>query len=141
MENGEAVLTFNEDWSVEQSGALVAGTRVRVRYALRRLLGGSDVGSAGQHSFNLNGFCRFDDGPAHCFDLGGRRPSEQRYTESVIELPTYARHLELWFERTGLYGSSRYDSDYGHNFSFKVYPALDVSGAVRRYVSELSRSP
>jgi hypothetical protein len=139
VEQGDPVLTFEDDWRVEQTAALVANSRVRVRYAFRRLLGGSDLGSGGPHSFNLTGFYRFDEGRPRTLDLGGRRPSSDAFAEAVIEIPGSARRLELWFERGGLYGSPRYDSDYGRNFVFRVYPALDVSSAVRRYVNDLSQ--
>jgi hypothetical protein len=138
--NGESILTFGSDWHVEQSAPLVAGTTVRIRYAFRRLMGGSDLSPSGQHSFNLTGFYSIDGGRPVTFDLGGRRGAGEEFAEKVIELPGSARCLELWFERVGLYGTARYDSDFGRNFRFKVYPALDVSSAVRRYVSELSRS-
>jgi hypothetical protein len=138
MDNGEPVLTFHADWRVEQSGVLVASSRVRVRYALRRLLGEADMAPIGQHSFNLTGFYRIDEGGPVSFSLGGRRDPAEEFAERTIDLPASARKLELWFERVGLWGSLRYDSDYGRNFVFKVYPALDVSNAVRRYVAELT---
>jgi hypothetical protein len=141
MDSGEPILTFHDDWRIEQSGVLVANSRVRIRYAARRLLGGGDLAPTGQHSFNLTGFYQIDDGHSVTIDLGGRRPTEREFAECVIDLPLSARRLELWFERVGLYGTARYDSDYGRNFTFKIYPALDVSSAVRRYVNELNRAP
>jgi hypothetical protein len=141
MESAEPVLTFQADWRTEQSAPLIAGSPVRIRYAFRRLLGGSDLAPTGQHSFNLGGFYRVDEGRPVTFDLGGRREKSEEFAEKVIEVPASARSLELWFERVDLYGTARYDSDFGRNFRFKVFPTLDVSGAVRRYVNELSRSP
>jgi hypothetical protein len=141
MDSAEPVVTFHADWRTEQSAALVAGSLVHIRYSRQRLLGDADLSPAGQHSFNLNGFYRLDDGRTLSFDLGGRRDRKDEFAEKVIELPASARCLELWFERTDLYGTARYDSDFGRNFRFKVLPTMDVSGAVRRYVTEFSRSP
>lgn len=138
MNDGDPILTFQADWRVEQSGVLVASSRVRVRYAVRRLLGGPDLAPTGQHSFSVTGFYRIDDGVPVTLDLGGRRPPEEEFVERTIELPRTARRLELWFQRVSLYGAPRYDSDYGRNFTFPVYPALDTSSAVRRFVGELT---
>jgi hypothetical protein len=138
MENGEPMVIFHADWRVEQSGILLADGPARIRYDIRRLLCGSDLAPEGPHSFHLTGFYRIDHGETHTLDLGGRHPAGEDHVERVIHLPASARQLELWFEHATLYGTAHYDSDYGRNFTFKVYPALDVSGAVRRYVRELT---
>jgi hypothetical protein len=117
----------------------MAGEPVRIRYAKKRLLTGTDLSSQGPHSFNLTGYYRVDDGPTVSFDLGGRHAPGAGFAEQTIGVPPSARRLELWFQRGGLYGTPRYDSDFGRNFVFSVFPALDVSGPLRQYVAELAQ--
>jgi hypothetical protein len=140
MEPGEPILTFHDDWRVDQSAVLVAGGPVRIRYAKKRLLIGSDLSSQGPHSFNLTGYYRVgaEPEPVTSFDLGGRRSPSAGFAEQTITLPPNARTVELWFQRGGLYGSPRYDSNFGRNFVFDVFPVLDVSGPLRNYVAEIA---
>jgi uncharacterized protein DUF6209 len=139
MDAADPVLTFHDDWRVEQSGVLVAGNPVRIRYAKKRLLSGSDLSTIGPQSFHLTGYQQVDGGPATPFDLGGRRSPSEGFAEQVIDLPRDARLLELWFQRGGLYGTAHYDSDFGRNYAFDVLPALDLSGPVGAYVGEIAR--
>jgi hypothetical protein len=140
MDAGGLTLTFHDDWRIEQSGPLIAGSPVHVRYAKRRLLSGSDLSTVGPHSFNLTGYSRINGGEATPFDLGGRSSPSQGFAEHNIVLPKDARRLEMWFSRGGLYGSPRYDSDFGKNYLFDVLPMLDISGPVVAYVDEITRT-
>src|SRR4051794_31346933 len=133
-------LTFHDDWRIEQSSPLVAGGPVEIRYAKKRLLSGSDLSAVGPHSFNLTGYWRIDDGAANSFDLGGRRSPGAGFAEHRLALPKEARRLELWFQRDSLYGTPHYDSNFGRNYAFVVLPALDLSGPLGAYVSELTRA-
>src|SRR5206468_7456281 len=103
MESAETILTFHADWRVEQSSVLVAGSDVRIRYDIRRLLGGSDLAPTGPHSFNLSCHCRIDEGRPTSFDttfdMGSRHPAGQQMIEHVVRLPPSARRLEIWFQR------------------------------------------
>jgi hypothetical protein len=133
-------LIFHDDWRVEQSAPLIAGAGVSIHYAKTRLLSGSDLSTAGPHSFNLTGYYRINGGPPTAFDLGGRRSPSAGFAEHALALPKDARSLELWFQRGGLYGTPRYDSAFGHNYVFEVLPTLDLSGPVGAYITDLART-
>jgi hypothetical protein len=139
MEAGGATLTFHDDWHIEQSEPLIAGSPVRIRYAKKRLLSGSDLSTRGPHSFNLTGFLRVNGGTPTSFDLGGRGSPSEGFAEQNVSLPRETRKLELWFQRENVYGAPHYDSDFGRNYTFLVLPTLDLSGPVGRYLGEVSQ--
>jgi hypothetical protein len=133
-------LTFHADWRVELTAPLVADAEVCIRYDKRRLLASREQVPAQQHSFTITGYCRFN-GESLPFTLGGGRPesSDDFFCEHVLRVPRAAMRLELWFQRSGLYGEVKYDSDYGRNYSFMVFPTIDMTNMVRAYVGEVTR--
>ncbi len=139
MEPGGATLTFQDDWTIEQSAPLIAGSQVRIRYAKKRLLTGSDLSTIGPHSFNLTGYFRVNGGAPTSFDLGGRRSPSEGFAEQTVTLPRDARKVELWFQRGNIYGAPKYDSDFGRNYGFLVMPSLDLSEPVGKYLGEVSQ--
>jgi len=120
------LLTFAADWSVKQSKALVAGGKVMVRYERARLAGQEQLVQGGDHTWVLSGFCSLNGSSPQTFQLGGR--SSHVIAEQVLEL-SEAGTIELWFERSDLYGANQYDSNFGHNFRFTVLDERDANVA------------
>jgi hypothetical protein len=140
MDNATPILTFHADWRVEQSAPLVADAEVVVRYDKRRLLSAGEMVPAQQHAFTVTGYHRTDGGLAVSFNMGGRPETKDApFCEHVLRLPRSAGRLELWFQRSGLYGNMKYDSDFGRNYCFEVFPTIDLTSAVRDFVGEVTR--
>jgi hypothetical protein len=115
-----AVLEFREDWTIQQSHPLVAGDHVVVRYHRARLAGHEQLSRGGTHKWTLSGFCSLNGSPPQAFELGGR--SSDEVAEQLLTLSADGT-MEVWFERSDLYGEHHYDSDFGRNFRFPVLPA------------------
>jgi len=113
----QPVLKFGADGSVTQSEPLVAGGQVLVHYERARLAGQEQLEQGGEHSWVLSGFCSLNGGTPQVFHLGGR--SSDAVAEQALVL-SQAGTIELWFDRSDLYGVHRYDSNDGHNFRFLV---------------------
>jgi len=113
----QPVLKFGADGSVTQSDPLVAGGQVLVHYERARLAGWEQLEQGGEHSWVLSGFCSLNGGTPQVFQLGGR--SSDAVAEQALVL-SQAGTIELWFERSDLYGEHRYDSNDAHNFRFLV---------------------
>jgi hypothetical protein len=113
------VLKFGTDGSVTQSEPLVAGGELLVHYERARLAGQVQLDEGGEHTWVLSGFCSLNGGTPQVFQLGGR--SSDDVAEQVLGIPR-AGTIELWFERSDLYGGHRFDSNDGHNFRFQVLP-------------------
>lgn len=124
-----ATLTFHPDWRVEQSGPLPNGGKVHLRYAKCRLLSGSELDPVGPQKSTVTAYYRIDGGPVHSLPLGGRPSPGDYFDDHALDLPAQASTLELWFQQTGMYGVSRYDSDHGRNFVFPIDQTV-TAGAV-----------
>ena len=122
-------VNFGADWSVIQSDALVAGGKVIVRYERARLAGDEQLVQGGEHVWVLSGFVSLNGSSPQTFQLGGR--SSDAIAEQVLEL-TEAGTVELWFERSDLYGAHHYDSNYGQNFRFTVLPEGGEANVARQ---------
>jgi len=116
----KAVLSFNADWSVEQSSPLVEGRRARVVYDETRL---PDCRGEmnGNPAWSINGYAQLEDGEVTAFHVAGFDPNGGG-SEPIIELDG-AGDLAVWFEVHNRWGCIAYDSDYGDNFHFWVDPA------------------
>ena len=118
-------LTFNADWTVTQSGPLISGQPIEIDYAAARLLGAApEVPVANErHCWTITGYFKVDDGQVISFPAASdAAPARAAVEPQVDKLGSGA--LEVWFEMNDLYGQNRYDSDYGRNFRFKVYPRV-----------------
>jgi len=113
----EPTLDFLSDGSVVQSGRLVGGQTVRIRYDRSRLGGGRDLDGVQTPNFMVSGFCSMNGGEPRPFALG-EHPSEA-ISEQRLGLPEGGT-LALWFEWCDLYGAHRFDSNGGENFRFPV---------------------
>ncbi len=133
-------LTFGNDWNVTQSGPLIAGQPIEIQYAAERLhavaRGPADADE--RKCWTITGYFSVDGVPAKTFAA-----ASQSITGAVLIAPEVGKlgpgSLELWFEVNDIYGENHYDSDYGRNYHFKIYPSvlLSQTGAVN-YVGSLA---
>lgn len=129
-----ATLIFHPDWRVEQSAPLLSGGKVCLRYAKCRLLTGSELEDTGPQKSTVTAYYRTDGGAVHSMPLGGKPTPGEYFDDHAIDLPADASSLELWFQQTGMYGVSRFDSDHGRNFVFPVDHALRLPASPTGYV-------
>ena len=115
----KSVLTFNNDWTVMQSGPLVAGNSVVVRYHRARLAGQKQLDEGGDHAWVLSGFSQLNGDHPRCFEVGGR--SSDAVADASLPLLRDGT-LKLWFSWGDAYGDQHFDSDYGRNYCFQVAP-------------------
>jgi hypothetical protein len=114
----EISLSFNDDWSVVQSAALVKGAKVRVAYDADRLPDCRGEAN-GNPAWSITGYYQLNGGEPKSFEAGGHSPSHG--TEAPIIDLTESGELSLWFQVTNRWGCIAYDSNYGNNFKFKVH--------------------
>lgn len=116
-------LHFDADWSVRQSGPVVAGQTLTVHYDLARLPD-CRAGYAGRAAFNIQAHALFTPmnvrQEASVLD-GSRSSSSQWYSRpAVFDVPAGATGVQLWFHNTDRAGCNRYDSNFGRNHAFGV---------------------
>jgi hypothetical protein len=112
------VLGFAADWSVTQSGPLVAGGTAVIHYDWARLpecRGRSHGGDAWaiQASWQGDGGA-VQNGVVHRYVGMNLVPADL-----TIQVPS-AGDLAVWFKNTDVNGCVAWDSDYGRNFHFNI---------------------
>jgi len=124
------VLMFDSYWGVSTYNPRRQGGFLRVEYALDRLP---------ECRNTHNGYPAWDIAAHALFQPGGqlvsaslRQPSEFFQTTDtsasfVFRIPADAQRVELWFENTSGAGSTcqTWDSNFGNNYVFDVWPAAD----------------
>jgi uncharacterized protein YodC (DUF2158 family) len=115
-----AIIAFGGDWSIEQTGRLVEGGAVRVKYDSSRLptcRGNQNGGPA----WTITGYYSLNGGDPGSFFVDGFSPT------SAPDEPTFTLdepgELGIWFENTSRWGCSAFDSNFGDNFNFDVAQA------------------
>ncbi len=122
----EPTLEFRSDGSVVQSGPLLGGQTVRIRYDRSRLAGGREPSGRETPTWMVSGFCSMNGGEPRPFALGAHR--SEVISEQRLGLPE-SGILAVWFEWCDLYGAHRYDSNGGQNYCFPVSgPSPDPGG-------------
>ncbi len=112
-------LTFNRDGSVNQTGTLVAGQRLRVRYAQDRIATctGTTMGNA---AWAITGWASVNGAAARSFDTGVSASGGTRDTiDAFVDLSS-AGDLALWFQQTNRWGCQAWDSRSGQNYHFSI---------------------
>ncbi|MCK6576094.1 DUF6209 family protein [Myxococcota bacterium] len=105
--SAEAVLTFGEDGSVEQTGDLVAGGRLTVRYDLDRLPE-CRASQGGYPQWGASGHLKVDDGPEQTFEISEVADGERIAREATMTVP-FGESLHLWFSVNDRYGCFQQD--------------------------------
>ena len=112
-----AVIAFHDDWTIEQTGRLVEGGAVRIKYDSERLpdCRGDFNGHAG---WTITGYYSLNDADPGSFFVDGFSGTSE--PEEPIFTLTEPGQLALWFQNTSRWGCSDYDSNFGDNFNFEV---------------------
>ncbi len=113
-----ASIVFDKDGRVSQSGRLVMGGKVRVRYEQARLPQCRRT-ERGNPVWAITGFAQIDRATPHTFDTAVAEGSERREIDALLDLP-HAGELSLWFQVTSLGGCMQYDSAGGANYRFRI---------------------
>jgi hypothetical protein len=125
-------LTFNADWSIDESGAVVAGRTVTVDYDLARLPN-CRAGYAGRPAFNIQAHALFLPMNVHqeASVLDGTRSTSSMWFSRPVafDVPVGATSMQMWFHNTDRAGCNRYDSNFGDNYSFDVVDVVEDDGA------------
>lgn len=124
------IIGFDPVWNIFTTGARRQGGFLRVDYALERLP--ECRGTHNGHPFwNINVHALFKPGNQHIED-GLRNPGPYSVQTSnmmsnTFRIPEDAESVELWFENYSGYPDNcrRYDSNFGNNYVFDIWPAKD----------------
>jgi hypothetical protein len=136
---------FGADWSITQSGPVVAGSTVTVDYDLARLPE-CRAGYAGRAAFNVQAHVLFT--PMNVRQeasvLDGSRSTSSHWESrpAVFDVPEGATGMQVWFHNSDRAGCSRYDSNFGNNHAFDVAATDDASAPdwMGNVVATLSRA-
>jgi hypothetical protein len=112
-----AIIAFGGDWSIEQTGRLVEGGAVRVKYDSSRLptcRGNQNGGPA----WTITGYYSIGGSEAQTFYVAGFSPTST-VTTPLISLDR-SGELEIWFQNTSRWGCSGFDSNDGANYTYTV---------------------
>jgi hypothetical protein len=123
-------ISFNTDGTVTQTGRLVAGSRVRVRYVQSRLTTCRES-YQGRVAWTISGFASVNGETAHTFETASVNPDGTRRTTTtaLVSLPSDG-DLALWFQNTSRSGCVDWDSHDGANYHFTIAPSSEPPPAV-----------
>lgn len=127
-----------EDFSISQSGPLVAGGNVIIEYDLARLT--TCVAESNNYAvWGVTGYAQFDDGTIVTLTLSQLQGETVIPVAATLALPASATHVSFWFEENNEWGCVAYDSDYGQNYPFAIQPS--GAAAVIDFPTTLSDGP
>lgn len=120
------VISFYDNWKIEQKGVLKAGQPVRLHYDLSRATQCRTGGYHGSASWDVSAQFRVDGQPLAAQALTYTKSWSERGQQDIVTLLPEGRELTLWFENSGYeYYAGRackaYDSNYGQNYHFRLY--------------------
>jgi uncharacterized protein YraI len=130
-------ITFSKDWSEKVTGTLLAGSTVRINYALDRLpdcrgsTNGSDVWGA-------SGYASFDGNAPVTFGVSRLDGGVVKPVSAELEIPAGTQSVELWFASNNIWGCIAYDSNMNANYQFDVDSGS--AGAVLSFDSDWTES-
>ncbi|HEY3806919.1 MAG TPA: DUF6209 family protein [Kofleriaceae bacterium] len=122
--SNEATIAFQAGYTETTTGALVAGSTVRVTYDLSRLET-CDAESDGIAVWGTTGYAQFDDGTTVALTVSELQGTAVVPVAADLVLPASATSVAFWFTQTNEWGCVAYDSDFGQNYTFE----LQASGA------------
>ncbi len=130
-----ARLVFGADWSVTQSGPLLAGTKAAVSFDHDRLATCRGE-QGGVPQWGITGFFSLDGSEPKSFEVFS--PNTPPNHEPTLTLSEPGA-LELWFQSSNRWGCSEWDSNYGNNYHFEVAPPRSFPTWVGNATSVVSR--
>jgi uncharacterized protein YraI len=132
-----AALAFGGDWSETLSGELVAGSPVRIAYALDRL---SDCRGEtnGSEVWAVTGYASFDGAAPVTFALSTIAGGVVKPVAPELEIPVAVTSVAMWFTTTNRWGCIAYDSNDNANYNFDIAPS--TRGPVLSFEADFSES-
>ena len=136
-DGSEPTLTFGKDWSEKVTGTLLAGSPVRIDYALDRLpdCRGS---SGGSEVWGASGYASFDGKAPVTFAVSGLDGGVVKPVSAELEIPSGTRSVAMWFASNNIWGCIAYDSNMNANYTFDV--DAGSTGAVLSFDADWSES-
>jgi hypothetical protein len=122
---GLATASFQTGWTDSLSGTLVQGGKLTINYDLARTPGCESSTYNGLPAWNTEAYLRFDpDGPVRAKSVRGLQDAQGAWHEELftVDVPADATRAEVWFETSGEYCATTWDSNWGKNWSFDVAP-------------------
>jgi hypothetical protein len=131
------VIRLGADWTESTTGNLVAGSAVRIDYALDRLTDcrGSTNGS---EVWGVSGYASFDGRAPVTFGLSRLDGGVVKPVVAELDIPANATSVEMWFAVNNRWGCIAYDSNLGGNYTFEIAP--HTRGAVLSFEADWSES-
>ncbi len=114
-------LSFNADWTIQQSGSLTAGGQAIVHYDLARL---STCRATYMQfpAWDVIANWKVDGGVAFSQSVTSETsPTTRVGIDITIDVPP-APTLTMWFYESDEYGCQSWDSNYGRNYDFPIEP-------------------
>src|SRR5262249_18122585 len=116
-------ITFHADWSVTQTGTLVAGAPAKLVYDVARLPNCRATYN-GLPAWGIVASWNADGGWGHS---GNATSGTASFTVPA------GRDLQMWFFASDEYGCTQYDSDYGRNYHFPIVATSIIHFRQRDY--------
>jgi hypothetical protein len=115
----EPTITFGVDFTQSIDGSLLAGSPVRVHYALDRVTD-CHTQSGGSDQWSVGGFAQFGTDQPQTFDVSRLDNGKVVPMDAELRLPGSASHVALWFQVSDRSGCVGYDSNNGLNYQFDI---------------------
>jgi hypothetical protein len=115
----EPTLTFAADFTQMLDTQLVAGSPVRVRYALERLTS-CRTESSGSAQWSVSGYAQFDTGDTVTFAVSRLDNGMVVPVDAELAIPASASTVALWFTISDGSGCIAYDSNDNANYQYNV---------------------
>ena len=130
-------LTFGKDWNETQTGTLLAGSPVRISYALDRLPDCRGT-TNGSEVWGASGYASFDGKAPVTFGLSRLDGGVVKPVSPELDIPAGTRSVEMWFASNNIWGCIAYDSNMNANYRFDVDPGS--AGAVLSFEADWTES-
>jgi hypothetical protein len=117
-----ATVRFLTGWTQEQRGAIVRGGQLVVDYDLYRMTDCHNSTYAGQQAWDTLAYVRFLPGGQLFSGSVKQATGSTTFVSKPFEVtvPSDATSVQTWFFTSGRMCQSRYDSNYGQNYTFPV---------------------
>ncbi len=115
----EPTIAFAGDFTQTVTGALLAGSPVRVQYSLDRVTA-CKAESNNSDVWGATGYAVFDTGEQTSFSVSRLDTGHTVPVDAEVQLPAAATSVAFWFTSTNEWGCIAYDSNYGANYGFSI---------------------
>lgn len=145
-----AVVTFTDDWQVQQAGRLVAGGLLEIDYDIDRL-SSCRATHNGYPSWDVRAYAEFQPGAqrveasVRAFESHYGTPTNTVYAvPAVLEIPAGAESVAIWFYNVAMTGGTpceTWDSNMGANYRFEIDGGPGWMGGVVQKISRAGGHP